>query len=195
MPTLETFAARFARCVSLFRDPAATDEQKAECSALLGLLHDVAATLRVSAGRLEVNGTPAGGGGGGVVGLLQRLALHGISEIALPRDPPPAQLFELLRVLADQPGLEDVPSRLRGAGVDRIHVTQAPALPPPPPPPPPPPTRRRPPGHPRPSPPPPPPPPAAAPGPPRHPPGGTGEGNSAGAPPGGAPGAAGSAPA
>ncbi|PYO83678.1 MAG: hypothetical protein DMD65_05230 [Gemmatimonadetes bacterium] len=138
MPTLETFAARFARCVSLFRDPAAKDEQKAEFRALLGLLHDVAVTLRVSAGRLEVNGTPAGGGGGGVVGLLQRLDLHGISEIALPRDPPPAQLFELLRVLADQPGLEDVPSRLRGAGVDRIHVTQAPALPPPPPPLPPP---------------------------------------------------------
>src|SRR5439155_511208 len=137
MPTLETFAARFARWVSLFRDPAAKDEQKAEFRALLGLLHDVAVTLRVSAGRLEVNGTPAGGGGGGVVGLLQRLDLHGISEIALPRDPPPAQLFELLRVLADQPGLEDVPSRLRGAGVDRIHVTQAPALPPPPPPPPP----------------------------------------------------------
>ena len=139
MPTLETFAARFARCVSLFRDPAAKDEQKAEFRALLGLLQDVAVTLRVSAGRLEVNGTPAGGGGGGVVGLLQRLDLHGISEIALPRDPPPAQLFELLRVLADQPGLEDVPSRLRGAGVDRIHVTQAPALPPPPPPLPPPP--------------------------------------------------------
>src|SRR5881296_2282307 len=136
MPTLETFAARFARCVSLFRDPAAKDEQKAEFRALLGLLHDVAVTLRVSAGRLEVNGTPAGGGGGGVVGLLQRLDLHGISEIALPRDPPPAQLFELLRVLADQPGLEDVPSRLRGAGVDRIHVTQAPAPPPPLPPPP-----------------------------------------------------------
>src|SRR5207245_1560641 len=138
MPTLETFAARFARCVSLFRDPAAKDEQKAEFRALLGLLHDVAVTLRVSAGRLEVNGTPAGAGGGGggggggsggVVGLLQRLDLHGISEIALPRDPPPAQLFELLRVLADQPGLEDVPSRLRGAGVDRIHVTLAPALP------------------------------------------------------------------
>src|SRR5437867_3584953 len=85
MPTLETFAARFARCVSLFRDPAAKDEQKAEFRALLGLLHDVAVTLRVSAGRLEVNGTPAGGGGGGVVGLLQRLDLHGISEIALPR--------------------------------------------------------------------------------------------------------------
>src|SRR5438093_3817038 len=148
MPTLETFAARFARCVSLFRDPAAKDEQKAEFRALLGLLHAVAVTLRVSAGRLEVNGTPAGGGGGGVVGLLQRLDLHGISEIALPRDPPPAQLFELLRVLADQPGLEDVPSRLRGAGVDRIHVTQAPALPPPPPPPPPPPRRHAGPGTP-----------------------------------------------
>src|SRR3989442_12902525 len=101
MPTLETFAARFARCVSLFRDPAAKDEQKAEFRALLGLLQDVAVTLRVSAGRLEVNGTPAGGGGGGgggVVGLLQRRDPHGISESRPPRDPPPPQLFELLRV-------------------------------------------------------------------------------------------------
>src|SRR2546426_9272513 len=70
MPTFETFAARFARCVSLFRDPAAKDEQKAEFRALLGLLQDVAVTLRVSAGRLEVNGTPAGGGGGGGGGVV-----------------------------------------------------------------------------------------------------------------------------
>src|SRR2546425_10984529 len=101
MPTFETFAARFARCVSLFRDPAAKDEQKAEFRALLGLLQDVAVTLRVSAGRLEVNGTPAGGGGrggrggGGVVGLLQRLGLRGHNQNALAADPPPAQLYEL----------------------------------------------------------------------------------------------------
>src|SRR2546426_10642606 len=102
MPTFETFAARFARCVSLFRDPAAKDEQKAEFRALLGLLQDVAVTLRVSAGRLEVNGTPAGGGGrgggggGGVVGLLQRLGLHRIHQNAPPRGPPPPPLFQPL---------------------------------------------------------------------------------------------------
>src|SRR2546428_13919634 len=119
MPTLETFAARFARCVSLFRDPAAKDEQKAEFRALLGLLQDVAVTLRVSAGRLEVNGTPAGGGGRGVVGLLQRLDLPGISEIAPPRDPPPAQVVALLPVVAGQPGLGDAPSPPPGAGAGR----------------------------------------------------------------------------
>src|SRR5438445_12996381 len=107
MPTLETFAARFARCVSLFRDPAAKDEQKAEFRALLGLLQDVAVTLRVTAGRLEVNGTLAGGGGrggggggggGGVDGLVQRLDLPGLSETALPRAPAPAQSVGLRRV-------------------------------------------------------------------------------------------------
>src|SRR5437899_7419493 len=111
MPTLETFAARFARCVSLFRDPAAKDEQKAEFRALLGLLQDVAVTLRVSAGRLEVNGTPAGGGGrgggggGGVAWVLQRLDLHGISAFGLTHTPPPAQLPRRLRALPVHPGL------------------------------------------------------------------------------------------
>src|SRR5207237_6082612 len=46
-----------------------------------------------------------------------------IGEIALPAEPPPPQLFELFRALADQPGADDVPSRLAAAGVDRIRVT------------------------------------------------------------------------
>src|SRR3989442_13073751 len=108
MPTFETFAARFARCVSLFRDPAAKDEQKAEFRALLGLLQDVAVTLRVSAGRLEVNGTPAGGGGrggggggggrgGGGGGRAPRgLAPPGTPKIASPALAPPPQGVEVL---------------------------------------------------------------------------------------------------
>src|SRR5207244_13178773 len=39
-----------------------------------------------------------------LTGLVQRLDLHGIGEIALPAEPPPPQLFELFRALADQPG-------------------------------------------------------------------------------------------
>ena len=131
MSTHETLAARFARCVTLFRDPGARDDQKAEFRALLGLLKDAAVSLRAVGGRLEVNGIPCEGES--LTGLVQRLDLHGIGEIALPAEPPPPQLFELFRALADQPGADDVPSRLAAAGVDRIHVTLASPEPPAPP--------------------------------------------------------------
>src|SRR6266516_301121 len=133
--THETLAARFARCVTLFREPGARDDQKAEFRALLGLLQDAAVSLRAAGGRLEINGIPCEGEG--LTGLVQRLDLHGIGEIALPAAPPPPQLFQLFRALADQPGTDDIPSRLAAAGVDRIRVTLAPletAEPPPSPP-------------------------------------------------------------
>src|SRR2546425_813274 len=122
MPTLDNLATRFAHCVSLFRDPTAKAEQKKECRALLGLLQDTAVTLRLAQGGsgIEVNGVPCEGAG--VAVLVERLDLHGIGEIALPANPPPAQLFELLQALADQPGAHDVTSRLAAAGADRIRI-------------------------------------------------------------------------
>src|SRR3989475_6895568 len=129
MPTLDTLAARFARCVSLFRDPTAKAEQKKEFRALLSLLQDAAVTLRLAPGGsgIELNGVPCEAAG--LATLVERLDLHGIGEIALPANPPPAQLFELLQALADQPGTHDVTSRLAAAGADRIRI--APAGPPP----------------------------------------------------------------
>src|SRR5882762_7974147 len=123
MPTLDTLATRFARCVSLFRDPTAKSEQKKEFRALVGLLQDAAVTLRVGAGGvgIELNGVPCEGEGLAV--LVERLDLHGIGEIALPANPPPSQLFELLQALADQPGAHDVASRLAAAGADGIRIT------------------------------------------------------------------------
>src|SRR5947199_5874515 len=128
MPTLDTLATRFARCVSLFRDPSAKSDQKKEFRALLGLLQESAVTLRLAPGGsgIEVNGVACEGEGLAV--LVQRLDLHGIGEIALPANPPPAQLFELLQALADQPGAHDVASRLAAAGAD--HIRLAPASPP-----------------------------------------------------------------
>src|SRR2546427_4479362 len=116
MPTLDNLATRFAHCVSLFRDPTAKAEQKKEFRALLGLLQDTAVTLRLAQGGsgIEVNDVPCEGEG--VAVLVERLDLHGIGEIALPANPPPAQLFELLQALADQPGAHDVTSRLAAAG-------------------------------------------------------------------------------
>src|SRR2546430_7022097 len=124
MSTHETLAARFARCVTLFRDPGARDDQKTEFRALLGLLKDAAVSLRAAGGRLEINGIPCEGES--LTGLVQRLDLHGIDEIALPAEPPPPQLFQLFRALADQPGADDVPSRLAAAGVHPIPVPPAP---------------------------------------------------------------------
>src|SRR6266850_2693166 len=122
MPTLDTLATRFARCVSLFRDPTAKSEQKKEFRALVGLLQDAAVTLRVGAGGvgIELNGVPCEGEGLAV--LVERLDLHGIGEIALPANPPPSQLFELLQALADQPGAHDVASRLAAAGANGIRI-------------------------------------------------------------------------
>src|SRR5256885_11149387 len=103
MPTLESLAARFAQCVTLFRDPSAKSEQKKEFRTLLGLLQDTAVTLRVNPGGsgIELNGVACEGEG--LAGLVQRLDLHGIGEIAVPATPPPAQPFELLQALAHHP--------------------------------------------------------------------------------------------
>src|SRR5438046_2266360 len=122
MPTLDTLANRFARCVSLFRDASAKSDQKKEFRALLGLLQETPVTLRLAHGGsgIELNGVPCEGAGRAV--LVQRLDLHGICEIALPANPPPAQLFELLQALAEQPGPHDVASRLAAAGADRIRI-------------------------------------------------------------------------
>lgn len=128
MPTLDTLVTRFARCVDLFRDPGAKQEQKAEFRELIGLLRESPVTFRLAAGALEVNG--ARSEAAGVTALVQRLELHGLAEIELPQDPPAGQLFALLVALADQPGMEDVPSRLRAAGVDRVRVALMPLAPP-----------------------------------------------------------------
>src|SRR5438309_9155701 len=125
MPTLDNLAARFAQCVSLFRDPSAKTEQKKEFRALLGLLQDAAGTLRLAPGGsgIELNGVPCEAAG--LATLVERLDLHGIGEIALPANPPPTQLFELLQALADQPGTHDVANRLAAAGADRIRIAPA----------------------------------------------------------------------
>src|SRR5439155_11134268 len=136
MSTLDTIATRFARCVALFRDPGAKEAQKAEFRALLGLLKDLPVTLTVAADRLELNGVPCEAAA--LTGLIQRLDLHGVGTIALPPNPAPAQLFELLRALAEQPGLEAFATRLGGSGAGGIRVTSAGEAPAPPPAPPPP---------------------------------------------------------
>src|SRR5881396_3856339 len=130
MPTLETIAARFARCVEVFGDPGAKEAQKAELRALVELLRDLPVTIKGSAGRIEVNGVPCEAGE--MTGLVRQFQLHGVSAIAVPLSPPPGQLYELIRVLAEQPGRESIVARLRSFGADQIRITLASSAPPPP---------------------------------------------------------------
>src|SRR5256885_15118604 len=93
MPTLDNLAARFAQCVSLFRDPSAKTEQKKEFRALLGLLQETAVTLRLASGGsgIELNGVPCEGAG--VAALVQRPHPPRLCENPLPPDPPPPPVF------------------------------------------------------------------------------------------------------
>lgn len=116
----QTFAALFARTLDLFRDPAAKEDQKVQFRALLALLKIDAVTLATGGGQIVVNGTPVPAEAYGA--LLQRLELYAVERIVLPADPAPSQVFELLKALAEQPGQDDIPTRLRAAGADGITV-------------------------------------------------------------------------
>jgi len=117
MATSQDFAALFERTLDLFRDPGAKGGQKAQFRTLAGLLKVEAVTIAVQDGRLWVNSAAVDG-----ATLLQRLEFHSVKEIAIPADPPVSEVFELLRVLAEQPGDEDIASRLRAGGATRISV-------------------------------------------------------------------------
>jgi HEAT repeat protein len=117
MATPQGFAALFERTLDLFRDPGAKEEQKAQFRALASLLKMEGVTVAVVDGRLTVNGAAADS-----ATLLQRLEFHSVKEIAIPADPPLAEVFELLRALAEQPGDEDIATRLRGSGANRVSV-------------------------------------------------------------------------
>ncbi|HLQ57981.1 MAG TPA: HEAT repeat domain-containing protein [Gemmatimonadales bacterium] len=117
MATPQDVAALFARTLDLFRDPGAKEEQKARFRTLAVMLKIEGVTITAQDGRLLVNGAAVD-----AVPLLQRLEFHSVKEIAVPADPPVAEMFDLLRVLADQPGDEDIASRLRASGATHVSV-------------------------------------------------------------------------
>jgi len=119
----QTFATLFARTLDLFRDPAAKEDQKTQFRALVEQLKLDAVTVTIDGGRLAVNGMPLEGAA--YAALAQRLEFHSIGEIRISAAPPPAEMFELLRALADQPAEDDVPTRLRATGAQRISVALA----------------------------------------------------------------------
>jgi HEAT repeat protein len=121
MPTAEMLAAQLARCVERFRNADAKSEQKAEFRALLALLETNAMTVRHSGGQVTVNGSPVDGVA--LTSLVQRLALHHVAEITVPQTPLPAEVFELVRALAAQPGTDDGPAMPQPGGTGRVSVT------------------------------------------------------------------------
>ena len=124
MTSPQEFALLFARTLDLFRDPGAKEEQKARFRALVVLVKTEAATIAAQDGQLVVNGTmlPPPEPGTPEDSLLQRLEFHAVKAISIPADPPLSEMFELLKVLAEQPGEEDIATRLRGSGTTRIGI-------------------------------------------------------------------------
>jgi HEAT repeat protein len=124
MTSPQEFALLFARTLDLFRDPGAKEEQKAQFRALVVLVKTEAATIATQDGRLVVNGTllPAPEPGTPEDALLQRLEFQAVKAISIPADPPLGEMFELLKGLAEQPGEEDIATRLRASGNTRIGI-------------------------------------------------------------------------
>jgi len=122
MATPQEFAALFTRTLDLFRDPGAKEEQKGQFRALVGLLKKEALTIVANDGsKLSVNGAALDRAP--YNSLLQRLEFHSVTEIRIAADPPLAETFELFRLLADQPGDEDIASRLRSSGARAVSVS------------------------------------------------------------------------
>jgi HEAT repeat protein len=118
------FATHLARAVDLFRDPAKKDEQKREFRTLVGMLKEGDVGVRIRNNRLEVNGEAVTAPE--FQPLVQRMTLHGVTELTVPRDAPVAHLFELLRALAEQPGgPSDIVTRLQSSGAYRVSVVMA----------------------------------------------------------------------
>ena len=117
MATPQDFAASVTRTLDLFRDPGAKEGQKAQFRTLVSMLKVEGLTIAAQDGKLLVNGMAVDGDT-----LLQRLEFHSVREIAIPADPPLAEMYELLRALADQPGDDDLAARLRASGATRVSV-------------------------------------------------------------------------
>jgi len=133
MATPQDFAASVTRTLDLFRDPGAKEGQKAQFRTLVSMLKVEGLTIAAQDGKLLVNAIAVDGDT-----LLQRLEFHSVKEIAIPADPPLAEMYELLRALADQPGDDDLAARLRASGATRVSVRMqtfvfgTPIAPPPP---------------------------------------------------------------
>ena len=119
----QAFATHLARAVDLFRDSSAKEAQKSALRALMALVQLADVLVETRDGGLFINGSAVPGDT--YKPLVERLELHGVRHIEIPMAAPPADLFNLLKSLADQPGAEDVPTRLRSGGTQRVSVAMS----------------------------------------------------------------------
>lgn len=119
----QAFATHLARAVDLFRDPSAKEAQKSALRALMALVLLADVLVEARDGALFINGSAVPGEA--YKQLVERLELHGVRHIEIPTAAPPADLFNLLKSLADQPGAEDIPTRLRSGGTQRVSVAMS----------------------------------------------------------------------
>ena len=116
----QAFATHLARAVDLFRDPSAKEAQKSALRALMALVQMADVLVETRNGGLFINGSAVAGEA--YKPLVERLELHGVRHIEIPTAAPAADLFNLLKSLADQPGTVDIPTRLRSGGTQRVSV-------------------------------------------------------------------------
>ncbi|HXI34403.1 MAG TPA: HEAT repeat domain-containing protein [Gemmatimonadales bacterium] len=109
--------------MDLFRDSSAKEAQKSALRALMALVQLADVLVETRDGVLFINGSAVPGDA--YKPLVERLVLHGVRHIEIPMAAPPADLFNLLKSLADQPGAEDVPTRLRSGGTQRVSVAMS----------------------------------------------------------------------
>lgn len=119
----EIFAATLARAVDAMRQNDAKEQQKAALRALVTLAAAGSATVRCYDGVLSVDDVAIDPALPHVGSLSARMVAHNIAEIAIGRGAEAAELFALLRGLAEGPyGVPQVKERLRDAKSQRVMV-------------------------------------------------------------------------
>jgi hypothetical protein len=119
----QAFATHMARAVDLFRDPGAKEGQKSALRALMALVEQADVLVETRDGVLLINGTRVPGEA--YQALVECLDLHAVRHIEIPAAAPAAELFHLLKSLAEPPGGDDLPTRLRATGAQRVSVAVA----------------------------------------------------------------------
>ena len=100
----EIFAVSFGRMVELLREGASQEEQRAALGTVFALTSVASVTLRVYQGFLTVDDVGIPGELEYVAGLVERMQLHGVAEIAIAKDAETTELLALARGLAAEPG-------------------------------------------------------------------------------------------
>jgi HEAT repeat protein len=125
----EIFAVTFGRTVELLRRGAPRAEQKAALHAVYALTSVASAMLRVYQGMLTVDDVGIPDSLEFVPGLIERMQVHGVAEIAIAKDAEPNELLAVAGGLAGEPdpdgGAMRLKRRLRRVRSTRVMVIPA----------------------------------------------------------------------